>query len=331
MECNRGIREHLDMGAKIEKEIVYMDYPEVTEGQVKKHLKKLKKGKAAGPDGMKPEFYKALEESPVFIKAMKGAVNKITDEEDPPPDWEESNTTMIPKTSKPKVKDLRPIAVTNVSYKLYMNMAVKDKIEEHIVENELIKETQSGFTDKGRIENNLMILKYCIDSTFLNKLPLIVISIDFSKAYDSLKRGNLIETLKEFKIHERIIGIIKKIYSGDWTNIDMGDKKIEMKVSSGIRQGCTASTTLFKLVTYKIIEMLEKEGKGFVDEALKISALFFADEGLVLTKSVKEAEELIKLLIEIGDISGLQINKDKSIHNISIPRIMVQDNEREES
>ena len=35
----------------------------MTEEQVKKHFKKLKKGKAAGPDWMKPEFYKALEES----------------------------------------------------------------------------------------------------------------------------------------------------------------------------------------------------------------------------------------------------------------------------
>ena len=297
MECNRGIREHLDMAAKTEKEIVYMDYPEVTEEQVKKNLKKLKKGKAAGPDGMRPEFYRALEESQVFIKAMKGAVNKITEEEDPPFDWEESKTTMIPKNSKQMVKDLRSIAVTNVSYKLYMNMAVKEKIENHIVENDLIKETQSGFTEKGRIENNLMILKYCIDSTFANRLPLLVISIDFSKAYDSLKRGNLIETLKDFKIHAKTIGIIQKIYSRDWTNIEIGDKKIEMKVSSGIRQGCTASTTLFKLVTYKIIEMLEEKGKGFADEALKLSALFFADDGLVLTKSVEEAKEILKLLI----------------------------------
>ena len=81
-----------------------------------------------------------------------------------------------------------------------MNAAVKVKIEEHIMDNDLLKETQSGFTEKGRIENNLMILKYCIDKTFQDKLPLFVISIDFSKAYNSVKRDYLIEILKKNKI-----------------------------------------------------------------------------------------------------------------------------------
>ena len=71
MECCMGLREYLDMAAKVEQETEYMEYPEITEEQVKKNLKKIQKGRAAGPDGMKPEFYKALGESPIFIKFMK--------------------------------------------------------------------------------------------------------------------------------------------------------------------------------------------------------------------------------------------------------------------
>ena len=58
IECAKGIREHLDMATKVEKKLMYMKYPEVTELGVKMNLKRLKKGKAAGPDGMKPEFYR---------------------------------------------------------------------------------------------------------------------------------------------------------------------------------------------------------------------------------------------------------------------------------
>ena len=143
-------------------------------------------------------------------------------------------------------------------------------------------------------------------------MPLYVISIDFSKAYDSLKRENLIDVLKDYKIHANTIGTLKNIYTGDWTNVMIGDQKIKMNVSSGIRQGCTASTTLFKLETYHIIELLEEEGRGFVDEMIKISVLFFADDGLILVRSVKDAERMIQLLVDQGDRSGLRINKDKS-------------------
>ena len=76
--------------------------------------------------------------------------------------------------------------------------------------------------------------------------------------------------------------MIKEIYTGDSTEIMVNDQKIKMCISSGIRQGCTASTTLFKLIIYDVIEKLESLGKGYEDDILKLSVLFFADDGLVL-------------------------------------------------
>ena len=35
-----------------------------------------------------------------------------------PEEWKKSRTVMIPKTAKPTVKELRPIALTNVGCKL---------------------------------------------------------------------------------------------------------------------------------------------------------------------------------------------------------------------
>ena len=57
---------------------------------------------------------------------------------------------MVEKKSKPSVKDLRPIALTDVSYKIYM-MLIKDEIERHIVQNQENKENQAGFTSDLRI------------------------------------------------------------------------------------------------------------------------------------------------------------------------------------
>ena len=76
-----------------------------------------------------------------------------------PVSWKESRTVMVPKKNKPKVTELGPIAMINVSYKLFTSVVVKNPIEKHIVSNKIMKENQSEFTEKGRIENNLMILK----------------------------------------------------------------------------------------------------------------------------------------------------------------------------
>ena len=47
------------------------------------------------------------------------------------------------------------------------------------------------------------------------------------------------------------------MYWEDTTKIQLEkNKEIEIEVPSGIRQGCTVSTVLFKLITYKNIEKM---------------------------------------------------------------------------
>ena len=89
------------------------------------------------------------------------------------------------------------------------------------------------------------------------------------------------------------------------------NKEIGIEVTSGIRQGCTASTVLFKLITYKIIEKIRKsEGRQILGP--KITCLFYADDGLILAKDKEKAERSIEIIREIGGKYGLQLNERKS-------------------
>lgn len=100
-------------------------------------------------------------------------------------------------------------------------------------------------------------MQYCIEDSYQRKTPLIVTSIDFSKAFDSVNRGKMIEALMHYKVHPKIIEIIVNIYCGDKTKVMMGHTENEMGITCGIRQGCTGSAILFELVTYMIINRLE--------------------------------------------------------------------------
>ena len=86
------------------------------------------------------------------------------------------------------------IALTDVSYKLYMTIQGR-KIDNHIIDNNEHIETQAGFTKGSQIEDNLFILQYCIEKTYKRRKPLIVTCIDYTKAYDSIKRESILETL----------------------------------------------------------------------------------------------------------------------------------------
>ena len=118
--------------------------------------------------------------------------------------------------------------------------------------------------------------------------------------------------MMKYKVHPTIINTIANIYKEDNTLITLtNERQTKIPVTSGIRQGCTGSTTLFKLITYAIMMKLE-EGKGFSNANIHINGLFFADDGLLLSHSIGEAQHSIRLLTEISRECGLEINKNKS-------------------
>ena len=140
-----------------------------------------------------------------------------------------------------------------------------------------------------------------------------LISVDFAKAFDSIKRSTLIFALKKYKIHPQIIDVIAQIYSNDQTHIYFNNMfQCDIDVTSGIRQGCTGSSNLFLLITYIIIEKLYENLDGLKTNICKIVALFFADDGMIIMQSLKETIDSIKILTDIVQDCGLSINKAKS-------------------
>ena len=81
---------------------------------------------------------------------------------------------MIPKkkfkeqTNRNRTESLRPIAMTDVSYKILMSLIGRE-IEKHVAENKIQKFEQAGFTKDGNILDNLFILRECVEETYRKK------------------------------------------------------------------------------------------------------------------------------------------------------------------
>ena len=115
-----------------------------------------------------------------------------------------------------------------------------------------------------------------------------------------------------YKIHPKVIDAVADIYQGDSTLVSLNDDTSEeVDVTSGIWQGSTGSTTLFKIVTYIITREKQKTTIGFRKEKFYIPILFFEDDGLILADSLQETQLLIKVLIKVSKKCGLDICKQR--------------------
>ena len=308
----RHLRELMDMALPPRREIATMEPTGIDMEDVKRGVMKMKNRTAPGPDQLKPELYKALITTEKGLETLTRCMQQELNATSKPESWKTSKTKMIPKSKKPMAKDLRPIALTNISYKLFMSI-LKDKIERHLKDNDEMLEVQAGFTSGGKVEDNLFILRYCVEDSFRRKKPLFLTAIDYKKAFDSVDRAEMVEAMKLYKIDPKIIDATAQIYQGDSTTIKLNDRtEAVIDVTSGIRQGCNGSTTSFKIITYVIAKALTATGLGFKNDTVHIPVLLFADDGLVLTQTLQETEHLLTTLADISGKLGLQINRDKS-------------------
>ena len=122
----------------------------------------------------------------------------------------------------------------------------------------------------------------------------------------------MLEILNKRKIHPKFVNLIANIYQNDETSLFLNNEKLtDIKISSGIRQGCNLSALLLILITYKIIESIQKLNYGYEEGDINISSLFYMDDGLIFTKNEYHMSTLINRLEFICLKYGLKLNKNK--------------------
>ena len=144
--CKAEMEENLKKGNS-----GIMKFPVIREEEMMAVIKNMKNGKAAGVDGVSAELMKFITKNEDIRKYMLKCFNNSL-KEGVNEDWLVCKTTMIPKMSCPQILEYRPIAVIVNSSKIICTV-MREKIEEHLKEKNVIFENQYGFTKGGRTEH----------------------------------------------------------------------------------------------------------------------------------------------------------------------------------
>merc|ERR1711874_791907 len=135
-------------------------------------------------------------------------------------------------------------------------------------------------------------------------------------------RGKLIEVLIKFKVNPQIINLIVQMYERDKMTIQVGRMKETIEVTGGIRQGCSISTLLFKMVTFTIIEDLRNFAENYNIREYSENSLWMADDATIIARDEPSMIEILKVLEIAGKKNGLEFSEEKTrILRIRGPKI----------
>lgn len=157
-----------------------------TEEEVKAGLDAIGDLKAPGVDGMSSLFYK--KHWHIVGADVTKEVLQFLNEGHMPCKWNDTVVVLIPKVRNPnKLKDLRPISLCNVIYKV-ASKVLSNRLK--IILPDVISENQSAFVPGRLITDNILIayeLTHYLQNKRSGSDSYAAIKLDMSKAYDRVE------------------------------------------------------------------------------------------------------------------------------------------------
>ena len=140
-----------------------------------------------------------------------------------------------------------------------------------------------------------------------------VVSLIFSKAFDTIPRNILFKQLYNYGIRKHVFNIIKDIYKNDESCIKIGYQCSEpFHINQGVRQGYVLSPLLFNIFIADLVQKLDMvNGKVKVNNK-EISSIFWADDIVTFSENENGLRAMIKVLDQYATENKLEINTDKT-------------------
>lgn len=200
---------------------------------------------APGPDSIPFQILKHL---PISLKnKMLTAFNDIWVRNEFPESWRQATMIPILKPNKNKedVQSYRPISLTDCSCKL-MEKMINKRLMWYLEKNNLLSPLQFGFRNKRSTSDVHSVLETEAKLAFQNKEHLSILSIDLSKAYETVWCRAVLESLSKMNLGGNIVNFISKFLDSRKFRVLVGSTFSNWHgLQNGLPQGSVLSVTLF--------------------------------------------------------------------------------------
>lgn len=289
----------------------------VTNEEIKQAVWDCGVNKAPGPDGFTVEFFKKLWD--LVHVDLFASIKHFFEKGKMPSGCNSSFIALIPKVKNPRfLNEFRPISLIGFHYKV-IGKLLANRLANVI--NDLISQEQSAFVLGRQILDGPMILNEVVSWCIGRKKKMMLLKVDFEKAYDSLRWDYLEEIMSKMGFGRRWCKWIRACLVTSRASVLVnGSPTDEFACQRGLRQGDPLSPFLFIIAMEGLHVAFNRAvtNKKFIgfrvgDSPFVLSNLFYADDAMFLGEwSTENVRNILYILHCFYLISGLKINVNKS-------------------
>jgi hypothetical protein len=291
------LADRTDKKCSIDPEVVFAP------SNVEKYLKQLDGNKSPGNDKIHP--YVIRQASSSFATILSKLYVKSYESGELPSEWKEANVTPIfKKGSKSDPNNYRPVSLTSVACKT-MERMIRDVMMRHLIENDLIHKGQHGFVPGKSCTTNLLESIDFITNALHNGFLVILILLDFAKAFDTVPHEELLEKVRAYGFDEKIVKWLGDFLKRRRQRVVMGDIVTEwVEVTSGVPQGSVLGPLLFLIYINDMPDVVSSLCELYADDS-KLMEIIKSEADLV------RVQANIDRLVEWSNVWKMRFNPGK--------------------
>lgn len=233
----------------------------ITHEELSRSINKMQRNNAGGTDKLCNDFF--LDFKAEVSSWLLQVYNDILNKQQMPKAFREAKIITIPKGGDEEdAMNYRPIALLQTPYKIFTRI-IAERLRGVLAQ--LVRESQHGFLPDRQLEDAVNTVQALLTKRYkTRKEPAaespILLAIDYAKAYDSLKRSFLWDTMEKFGFGKQFINLIKEIHYETTVRFEVnGTITHPFQMTVGIRQGCPLAPLLFILGIEPLTRLIEQD------------------------------------------------------------------------
>ena len=276
--------------------------------EVEAAIRKLRRNKSPGPDGISGEMIVAGGEA--VARELHYLCNKAWLESRIPDEWTKSTLVVIPKKGDLSLcSNYRTIALMNHVCKILMLILLerlKTQIEPYIAD------TQAGFRKDHSTMQQILILRLIAQEAKKKNKLIFNNFIDFQKAFDTVNHSVLWAVLKSYGVGKRLLALMKNVSERSEMAVRFANDLGEwFKAEMGTKQGDPISPTSFIVLLERALMTLEGDASVTMN-GRAVDNLKFADDIDLIEDSWESLQVKTDRLNEAAKKAGLRMNVNKT-------------------
>ena len=269
-------------------------------------IRKLKKGKAAGEDGIMVEHL--LFAPPVIADHLAYMFMGFLGHGIIPEDFRRGLLVPIPKDSRGDmgdVKNFRPICLNSVILKLFEGI-IKVKYASYFVTSSRQFSYKAGSSTISAVEE----LTYTVQHYLSDSPSVYCAFLDSSKAFDKVVHEGVLHELVKRSAPRRLLGIIKALITECVYTVRGGHTVIEAK--AGVKQGSVLSPLLFNMYMDRLSDYLSVKGLGCFSGGHYRGLFMYADDIALVAPSRGALQAMVDTFEVFAKYRSVKLNVAKS-------------------